>query len=193
MSNDPTYLSRLQDFYAKHRILPSYSTIGELLGLRSKSSVAALVARLKLQGYIEIAPGKRLRPATKFFGRTLVSSTVRAGLPNAVSDSISDTLTIDEYLIKNPSKTVLIPVKGDSMIDAGINSGDIVIVEKKVAAHVGDIVIAIVDNEFTLKYLAKEKDQFILQPANNAYPTIRPKGNLEIFGVVIGLVRKYEH
>ena len=65
-------------------------------------------------------------------------------------------------------------------------------VEKRPAANVGDIVVAIVDNEFTLKYLEREKGQFVLRPANPAYPVILPTGSLEISGVVVGLVRKYK-
>ena len=191
MANDPDHLHKLQNFYAEHRVLPSYSAMGELLGFRSKSSVAALVARLKLQGFLEIAPGNRLKPASRFFGRPLVEY-VQAGMPSPANQSPSETLTIDEFLVERPSDTVLITVKGDSMIDAGIHSGDIVIVEKKGVANTGDIVVAIVDNEFTLKYLAREKNEFILKPANPAFPIIRPQGTLEIFGIVVGMMRKYK-
>lgn len=191
MSNDRSHLDRLQDYYAQHRVLPSYATIAGLLGLKSKSSVAALVARLKLQDFLEVTPDKRLKPGGRFFERPLADS-VRAGFPSPANDARHDTLTIDEYLVERPSQTVLVTVKGDSMIDAGIHPGDIVAVEKKSAANVGDIVVAIVDNEFTLKYLEREKGQFVLRPANPAYPIIRPTGSLEIFGVVVGLVRKYK-
>jgi repressor LexA len=85
----------------------------------------------------------------------------------------------------------MVPVKGDSMIDAGIHDGDIVVVERAKAAQSGDFVVAIVDDEFTLKELALEKGKFILKPHNPAYPVIRPQGQLEIFGVVTGLVRRY--
>jgi repressor LexA len=77
------------------------------------------------------------------------------------------------------------------MIDAGIFEGDLVVVEKQSTARRGDIVIAIVDNQFTLKRLDLERGQFILRPENKAYPVIRPEGALEIFGVMVGLVRKY--
>ena len=99
-------------------------------------------------------------------------------------------LTIDDYLIERPSQTVLVRVKGDSMIDAGIFDGDLAVVEKRSAARRGDIVIAIVDNQFTLKRLDLERGRFILCPENKAYPIIRPEGTLEIFGVMVGLVRK---
>jgi repressor LexA len=117
---------------------------------------------------------------------------VRAGLPSPADDTNYDTLTIDEYLINHPSDTVLVTVKGDSMIDAGIMPGDTVVVEKRASASVGDMVIAIVDNEFTLKTLGKEKGKFTLIPANPAYPVIRPQGDLEIFGIVVGQFRKYK-
>lgn len=98
---------------------------------------------------------------------------------------------VDRYLVRQPSRTVMVPVKGDSMIDAGIHDGDIVVVVRTKAGNAGDFVVAIVDNEFTLKELALEKGKFVLKPHNPAYPVIRPLGELEIFGVVTGLVRRY--
>ena len=190
MSNDRSYLALLQDYYARHRALPSYASIGQLLGLKSKSSVAAMVARLKLLGFLESTPDRRLAPTGRFFARALAESPVRAGEPNAVEDGHSDALTIDDYLIERPSQTVLIRVKGDSMQDAGILEGDLVVVEKSASAKRGDIVVAIVDGQFTLKRLDVERGQFVLKPENKAYPVIRPEGTLEIFGVMVGLVRK---
>ena len=107
-----------------------------------------------------------------------------------MSDGYDFVSSIDEMLVRVPSKTMLIKVKGDSMIDAGIHEGDMLVVEKGPHANVGEIVVAIVDNEFTVKYLEREKEGFVLKPANKAYPVIRPKGRLEIFGVMAGLVRR---
>ena len=190
MSNDRSYLTALQDYYATHRALPSYSSIGHLLGLRSKSSVAALVARLKLAGYLDATPDRRLAPTKRFFERPLAEAPVQAGMPNPVEDAHGDALTIDDYLIERPSQTVLIRVRGDSMVDAGILEGDLVVVEKSASAKRGDIVVAIVDGQFTLKRLDLDRGRFILVPENKAYPVIRPEGALEIFGVMVGLVRK---
>jgi SOS regulatory protein LexA len=192
MTNDRSHLAQLQDYYAQQGVLPSYAAIGSMIGLKSKSSVAALVARLKLEGFLEATPEKRLKPGQRFFERAIFES-VRAGMPHPVMSHQYETLTIDQYLVEHPSLTVLVSVKGDSMIDAGIQEGDIAVVEKRPTANIGDIVIAIVDNEFTLKYLEREKGEFILRPANPAYPVIRPKGQLEIFGVLMGLIRKYGH
>lgn len=190
MSQDAAYLAQLQDYYARHGVFPPYSGIGELLGLKSKSSVAALVARLRLEGFLEAMPDRRLKPGPRFFERVLAES-VRAGFPQAADDSARDSLTIDEYLIEHPSRTVLVRVKGDSMVDAGIHPGDIAVVERTHSARPGDLVVAIVDDEFTLKRLARDKEGFLLLPANPAYPPIRPKGSLELFGVVVGIIRKY--
>ncbi|HEU4709828.1 MAG TPA: S24 family peptidase [Methylophilaceae bacterium] len=192
MANDEDYLGKLQDYYALHKTLPSFAAIAELLGFKSKNAVTALVARLKLQGYLDSAPDRRLKPGKRFFERMLAESTVQAGFPSVASGDRHDSLSIDEYLVERPSQTVLITVKGDSMIDAGIVPGDVVVVEKRQVANIGDIVVAIVDNEFTLKTLGREKGGFVLLPANKAYPVIRPKGQLEIFGVVVGQFRKYD-
>jgi repressor LexA len=190
MSNDRSYLAGLQDYYARHHALPSYASIGQLLGLRSKSSVAAMVARLKLAGFVDSTPDKRLAPTKRFFERPLAAEPVLAGMPSPVDDAPADALTIDDYLIERPSQTVLVRVKGDSMIDAGILDGDLVVVEKTPAAKRGDIVVAIVDNQFTLKRLELDRGRFVLKPENKGYPVIRPEGTLEVFGVMVGLVRK---
>jgi len=190
MGNDGQYLGKLQAYYAKHRVLPSYSAIGALVGLRSKASVAEMLMRLRAEGFVQSTPDRRLKPGRRFFERPIAEH-VRAGHPGMAFDSGNEALSIDEYLVANPARTVLIRVKGDSMIDAGIHSGDTVVVEKRSSANVGDIVVAIIDNEFTLKRLGREKGKIVLRPENKAYPVIRPKGDLEIFGVVVGQFRKY--
>lgn len=190
MAGDNQYLAKLQDYYARHRVLPSYARIGALVGMRSKASVAGMVLRLKSEGLLESSPDRRLKPGKRFFERPIGES-VRAGLPSPAADTGQETLTIDEYLVAQPSRTHLVKVKGDSMIDAGICDGDVVVVEKRTAANIDDIVVAVVDNEFTLKRLAREKGRMVLRPENKAYPVIRPRGDAEIFGVVVGLFRKY--
>ena len=77
------------------------------------------------------------------------------------------------------------------MIEAGIQPGDRVVVERDVPARPGDLVIAVIDNELTLKTLAVEGGAAVLKPANPAYPVLRPGERLQIFGVVVGLVRSY--
>jgi len=192
MGDDTDYLGQLQDFYAQERAMPSFAKICQLLGFKSRASAAGLVARLKLQGFLEATETGRLKPGKRFFERMLAGDVVRAGLPSAAYGNAHDTLTIDDYLVSQPSKTIMIEVKGDSMQDVGILPNDIVVVEKRQMANIGDIVVAIVDGEFTLKTLGREKGEFVLYPANKAYATIRPGNGLEIFGVVVGQFRKYD-
>lgn len=187
---DPAYLEKLQDYYAEHKVIPSYSVLATLWGISAKSWVSQCVKRFEEAGFLDWTPDKQLKPGERFFERRLANDTVQAGLPNPALSDGYDLVTIDDYLVRVPSKTSLVRVKGDSMIEAGIHEGDLLVVEQQPNANVGEIVVAIVDNEFTVKYLDREKGQFVLKPANKAYPVIRPKGRLEIFGVMAGLVRR---
>jgi repressor LexA len=121
----------------------------------------------------------------------VAGSPVRAGWPNAGQEAQPETLSLDTFLIGDLRNTVLLPVKGDSMIDVGIRDGDVVVVARRTDAHNGQIVVALVEGEPTLKRLAFERGQPVLRAENSAYATIRPKGGLEIFGVVVGLARRY--
>ena len=188
---DGEYLAKLQDYYADWKNIPSYAKLCDVFGIASKSWVKAILTRLNAAGFIDRTPDGAWIPSRQFFARPLAESSVQAGMPVSVSATQGEYFVIDDMLIDRPSETTLIPVKGDSMIEAGIHDGDIAVVEKRNLASVGDIVVAIVDNEFTLKTLDKEHGKYILRPANQAYPVIRPQGILEIFGVLVGLIRKY--
>jgi repressor LexA len=190
-ARDGEYLAKLQDYYADWKNIPSYAKLCDVFGIASKSWVKAILTRLNAAGFIDRTPDGAWIPSRQFFARPLAESSVQAGMPVSVSATQGEYFVIDDMLIDKPSETTLIPVKGDSMIEAGIRDGDIAVVEKRNLASVGDIVVAIVDNEFTLKTLDKEHGKYILRPANQAYPIIRPQGILEIFGVLVGLIRKY--
>jgi SOS-response transcriptional repressor LexA len=186
----PAYLEKLQDYYAEHKVIPSYSVLAGLWGISAKSWVSECVKRYEEAGYLDWTPDKQLKPGRRFFERRLADSPVQAGLPSAAVSDGHDLVTIDDYVVPHPSRTVLIRVKGDSMIDAGIHEGDLLVVEVQSHAQTGEIVVAIVDNEFTVKYLQRERNDYVLKPANKAYPVIRPRGRMEIFGVMAGLVRR---
>ncbi len=189
---DADYLDRLRDYYADNRRIPSTQRIAALMGFASKTAAKKLLLRLESQGFVErTADDDAWIPASRFFERSLAGTAVRAGAPDMIEGTQGELFLIDQYLVRQPSRTVMVPVKGDSMIDAGIRDGDLVVVERARAASAGDFVVAIVDDEFTLKELVLEKGKFVLQPHNPAYPVIRPQGQLEIFGVVTGLVRRY--
>ena len=188
--SDSDYLAKLQDYFAKHRVFPSYAGIGKLIGLSSTSSVSAFLNRLKVDGYIEVKD-RRLRPGQRFFERPLMPSRVAAGLPSLAYDSPADGLAIDAHLVNQPSRTFLLVVKGESMIDAGLMPGDTLIVERATSAKDGDIVVAMVDDAYTVKRLVRENRKYVLKPENKAYPVLR-LDTIEIVGVVVGSFRKYK-
>jgi len=187
----PEFLEKLQDYYAEHKVIPSYSVLASLWGVSAKSWVSECVKRFEEAGYLDWTPDRQLKPGKRFFERRVADAAVQAGMPSAaIAEGYDFVSSIDEMLVRVPSRTQLVRVKGDSMIEAGIHEGDYLVVEKQPHANVGDIVVAIVDNEFTVKYLDRERGQFVLKPANKAFPVIRPRGRLEIFGVMAGLVRR---
>jgi repressor LexA len=117
--------------------------------------------------------------------------TVEAGFPSPAEEELADNLSLDDLLIHNREATFLLKVSGDSMSNAGILPGDMVLVDKGEIPKSGDIVIAEVDGEWTMKYLRKRGENVILLPANPKYQPIKPKRELKIAGVVTAVVRKY--
>jgi repressor LexA len=189
--HDHEHLATLQRYYAQHRVLPSYARLMEILGYASKSAVKKVLERLETAGMLERTPDSDWAPTERFFERVVANEPVPAGLPVTTLDAGVEQMTIDRYLIQEPGQTVLIRVKGDSMINAGIHSGDIAVVERRQDAQVGEQVVAVVDDQFTLKTLGRDRGGYCLLPANPEFDVIRPNGKLEIFGVVVGLVRRY--
>lgn len=187
---DHRHLAKLQDYYARHGALPSYAGISEVLGFRAKNAAVKLTNRLLRSGYVRRTPDGRVVPDTKFFHRQLASA-VRAGAPDMVDDSSVELTSIDRYLIDKPSQAVMIRVRGESMMGAGIHDGDIAVVERKERAERGDFVVARIDGEFTLKEFDVEGRQPILRPHNEGYNVIKMSREMQIFGVVIGLFRRY--
>jgi repressor LexA len=195
LNRDHEYLAKLRDYYAEHRVLPSFTAVAKLVGMRSTSTVAAMVERMKVSGHLDSSPDRRLQPGKSFFERSVLDTVPAELIPPVSNDVLPVAFNIDEYLIASPSRTLLLRVKNDSMVDAGLLLGDIVVVQKDAPANPGDIVVAIVEREFTVKYLAKDKAGFYLKPGNNGkdYPNIRPKDHLQVFGLVVGSFRKYSH
>jgi repressor LexA len=112
-------------------------------------------------------------------------------VPSLADAQELDTMSIDGYLVSNREHTFLLEVKGDSMIDAHIEEGDLVVAVRSSVARNDDIVVAEVDGEWTLKYYKSEKGKVWLMPANKNYKPIHPKESLRIAAVVRGVIRKY--
>ncbi len=191
-NHDSIHLAALQDYYAEYRLIPSYSAISKLLGFRAKNAAAALVGRLEEAGFFRRTPDNRLTPTPRFFERPQSVSAVRAGMPEAVIDTPADMVSLEALLVHKPSITFFTPIKGDSMIDVGLMDGDTAVCERRHLADAGDIVVALLTDEVTIKTLIKEGGRYVLKPENKAkdYPILRPDP-LEIVGVVTGSFRSY--
>jgi DNA polymerase V len=183
-------IERIRAFYRENKIMPTYDEICLIFGFKSKNAAFKLVNKLVEDNFVEKMDKGRLKPGIHLLGLPMFNS-VQAGMPTAEQETLMDHVDLNDYLIGKPNKTCLINVRGDSMIDAGIQEGDKVIVESEASVNIGDIVVAIVDGDYTVKYFDKSKDgKIILQPGNPNYSPIIPENELRIFGKVIGVVRK---
>ena len=165
--------------------------MGELTGIRSKGAVSKFINKLIQNNVLEKDEKGKLIPGS-IAAAARVLGTVEAGFPSPAEEELADTMSLDDFLIQNPQSTFLLKVSGDSMSGAGILPGDMVIVDKGQSPKSGDIVIAEVDGEWTMKYLRKRGSDVALIPANPKYKPIRPKKELKIAGVVTAVVRKYK-
>ncbi len=185
------YLPYFIRFYKRHHRLPSYREFMELSALKSTNAVHKITAKLEEEGFLRRDESGRLTPGRKFLGLPLLGD-IAAGFPSAAEEELCDTMTLDEYLVPHKEATYMLKVSGDSMIEAGIMPGDLVLVERGREARNGDVVVAEVDKSWTLKYFDKKGKQVRLIPANKKYKPIVPTDELNIAAVVIGVVRKYK-
>ena len=176
-------------FYDKHKRMPSMSEIAEMTGYKSKSAVSYAIDGLIKRGFVKKDSKGNLIPVKLDPVRVL--GLVEAGFPSPAEEELSDTMSLDEYLIENREATFMLKIKGDSMVDAGIHDGDMVLVERGGKYGEGDIVVADVDGEWTVKYLRKKKGKVFLEPANQDYEPIYPRNSLTVAAVVKAVIRKY--
>lgn len=188
------YQNKLESFYAQNKRMPSYSEMMKLFGFKSKNAVFRVVEKLVEAGFVTKDYLGRLVPSESFTENITsvpMLGFVTAGFPATVEEELADTVNLDDLLIKNKPLTYMLEVDGDSMIDAHIEPGDMVLVEKTNQAKDGDIVIAEVDGEFTMKYFKKSGAKVWLEPANKKYKPIYPTHSLNINAVVKAVIRKY--
>lgn len=183
-------LGVLRRFYRSNKRLPTYSEMCRVFGYSSKNAAFRLAKKLIDEGYVEKDGTGHLLPKNDRLGIPLVGY-VQAGFPSPAEEELIDTLSLDDYLIDKPEASFLLKVSGDSMIDAGIHEGDLVIVERGQNPKNGDIVLGCVDNEWTLKYYRRVGSAVELVPANDKYPIIRPKGELTLGGIIRAVIRRY--
>jgi DNA polymerase V len=123
----------------------------------------------------------------------LFTCSVEAGFPSPAEDHIETTLDINDLLIEHPAATFFVRVAGDSMIEAGIHAGDVLVVDRSKTAIDGNIIIALVNGDYTVKRLSVQRDEIMLCPENANYQPIRLSGldELIVWGVVTGLARQF--
>ena len=192
---------------------PTLREIGARMGIRSTNGVNDHLRALERKGYLtrEDMKSRALRPtnlASQTNGEVPVEAVandvdlaeipvvgrVAAGLPLLAEEHIIDTVRIDRSLVKGGRETFGLKVHGDSMIDAGILSGDYIFVKKQLTASRGEIVVALIGDEATVKYYFPEKDHVRFQPANkNMAPIYVRSADFKptmLLGVVVGVYRR---
>src|SRR5713101_6570239 len=183
-------LPAIVQFYQRHKRMPSFRELQRLFGFKSRTAAEKVAGRLVALGFLAKDRTGKLLP-TRHFRETRVLGAVEAGFPSPAEEELGDTMDLDEFLIKNKEATYMLKVTGDSMIEAGLLPGDLVLVERRSDAKDGDIVIAQIDQGWTMKYFRKRGRQLWLEPANKKYKPIYPAQELKIAAVVIAAIRKY--
>lgn len=115
-----------------------------------------------------------------------------AGFPSPADDYLEKQLDLNEYLVEHPAATFFVRVQGESMRDAGLSSGDILIVDRSLSPKSGKIVVALLNGEFTVKRLVRKNDKLLLVPENPRYKTIivTPEEDFQIWGVVTYVIHR---
>ncbi len=191
-------LDFLVDYYNENNVYPTFDEMRDSLKIKSKSGIHKLLSSLEEKGYVNRLPHKARALSINsseneseknlpFLGR------IAAGNPIEAITGSFEQISVPNYLINNKDEHFSLEVSGDSMVDAGIFDGDIVIIRKTEAANSGDIVVALIDqNEVTLKRFRSFKNSIALEPANKNYK-IRLFGEdrVKIQGKLVGLIRKF--
>ena len=176
---------------------PSVREICTALNIKSTSSVHAYLLQLETDGKLLRDPSKpRALMIPELMNRQgemlniPMVGKITAGAPILAVENIEDYFQLPIKFVKHDDDLFILRVEGESMIEAGINSGDFAIIEKASTARNGDIVVALIENDATIKRFYKEKDHIRLQPANSSMsPIILP--TCDILGKLVGLYRKF--
>jgi repressor LexA len=187
------HLAKIRAFYRSHKRMPSYSELTAVVGFRSTNAAYKLVTRLIDGGWLEKDAAGKLLPG-RLFRTVPVLGTVTAGFPSPAEEELADTMDLDEFLmthVKHREATYILKVNGESMNGAGILTGDMLLVERGAEPRDGDIVIAQVDREWTMKFFRKRGRTVFLEAANQDFKPIYPTQELQIAAVVRAVIRKY--
>ncbi|MBU2220538.1 LexA family transcriptional regulator [Patescibacteria group bacterium] len=182
-------VSKVLAFYRAHKRMPGITELMKLFKLKSRSSAFYIARKLVEEGVLEKDATGKLIPAAGLFSIPLLGH-IRAGFAAPAEEELADTISLGDYLLDNPNASYLLQVSGDSMEDAGIREGDMVVFERTQDVKPGNIVVALTEDGYTLKYLRKRGKGFYLEAANSKYPDMHPREG-EIIGRVTSTFRKY--
>ena len=192
-------LDYIKSYVAKHGYPPAVREIGAALGLNSPATIQSHINALENKGYIKKTNSKyrslEIVGKNEYINEDIVDvpllGKITAGSPIEAIETPDEYFSLPAYLIPKNEEIFTLKVSGESMIDAGIFDGDIVIVQRQSVARNGDIIVAMtLENEVTLKRFYKENGYVRLQPENKTMkPIILP--NCKILGKAIGLYRKF--
>lgn len=185
------YREKLIGFYREKRRMPSYAEAAKLFGFSSKNAAYRVIEKCIEAGLVERQKGGKLAPGSAL-GELRVLGLIKAGFPTPAEEDASETMSLDDFLIEKKEATYMLRVDGDSMIDAHIAPGDLVIVERTNQAKDGEIVIAEIDGEWTMKYFRSRAGKVWLEAANVNYKPIYPAGGLSVAGRVTAIIRKFK-
>ncbi|PIR52777.1 repressor LexA [Candidatus Peregrinibacteria bacterium CG10_big_fil_rev_8_21_14_0_10_49_10] len=193
-----TVLTYIGEFQRKRGYSPSLSDLAIAFGVRSKNAIAKVITVLVREGHIEKDPKGRIKILERAEALDApqpmvlpLFGPISAGFAAPVEEQAEELVKLDDYLIRDQAATFLLRVRGDSMIDAGIFEGDLVIAERGKEPKANEVVVGVLDGEFTLKRLKKEKGKYYLQAENPEYPDMYALEELKVAGVVRGVIRKY--
>lgn len=189
-------LDFIADFTSRHEYAPSQQEIARHFNFKSLGTVQHYLVQLGEQGYLQKSwnarRSTRVNNTATSFELPLLGR-VAAGLPIEAVEN-RETIEVPSFMVKQVGNHFVLQVKGDSMVDEGILEGDYVILKKQDTAHNGQTVVALVNNEATIKKYFKRKDKIELHPANPSYRPIIVEADqdFKIEGILAGVIRKIQ-
>lgn len=194
ISQTEKVLNFISDFTKKNSYPPSVREMCAGLGISSTATIVYHLKKLEEQG--KLSREKSRNRAIEVSGVSMLSGIpvvgkVAAGIPITATENVEDTLSFSQNLFGDQDELFILKVQGESMINAGIFDGDKIVVHKQENAENGEIVVAMIDGEATVKRFYKEKNQIRLQPENDFMSPIIVK-DVQILGTVVGLIRNYK-
>ncbi len=184
----------------EHSLPPSISEMARFLKVKSKNAVSKLLDQLEEKEYIEISGKARGIKVLETLGRSMqkgmlsvpILGNIQAGMPMLAEEHIEDWINLPQTLVRNRQDVFLLRVRGDSMKNAGILEGDLVIVKPTKDVKNNDIVVALLRDEATVKRFIKIQNRVYLKPENENYKNIYPQSEWTVQGKVVGVIRNLE-